>query len=506
MPTSRSHPASSAIPPLPPAARYRTSVEPAKAPTTTVLRDLRSGRSTPASSERVCVPCGSGLPLYNIVPDYGFPAQFYARSNNTPVVLSAILHPRTEDYAISFGSLASSRSSVVGFGARLYGFPAYNGSVGPEAPFLTNSVDCSNAHPARKLALNSWQNTGAFRPGGLPDVSDPNWLTAAAPTPPVTGCDDPSLAAQFNLVTIAARPLQGAGPLQADHPSGLALDLDFPQSNDPTDPDTDLRSLGPPSPRAQGHHRQAPGRPQHLALLGRRPRRLLGSRLQRRGRSGPLRHHSACHLSGLIEDRLRRRDLAAARRPRPRRRRSHRRRADPRRRLPAGAPPGRSRQGRDGKFRLLIELENARYGVNIKLPGVAVADKQTGQLTADLHRQPAAASQASDGQPQVGTEGAAGDPGHLRQIRDHRRPASPGHAGHPRRPPGGQLRRRLGPGRQRLPAAPRPAPSPRRSSAGTESAPGRGRQPLHPRADPPRRRTGAQLPERHHAARLHRQA
>ena len=42
--------------------------------------------------------------------------------------------------------------------------------------------------------------------------------------------------------------------------------------------------------------------------------------------------------------------------------------------LPAGG-------GSDGKFRLLIQLENASAGVNIKLPGIATADSQTGQLT-----------------------------------------------------------------------------------------------------------------------------
>ena len=42
----------------------------------------------------------------------------------------------------------------------------------------------------------------------------------------------------------------------------------------------------------------------------------------------------------------------------------------------------------EGKFRLLIQLENERYGVNFKLPGVATADPQTGQLTAVFTQNP----------------------------------------------------------------------------------------------------------------------
>ena len=42
----------------------------------------------------------------------------------------------------------------------------------------------------------------------------------------------------------------------------------------------------------------------------------------------------------------------------------------------------------DGKFRLLIELENPRYGVNFKLPGIATADKDTGQLTTVFTQNP----------------------------------------------------------------------------------------------------------------------
>ena len=42
----------------------------------------------------------------------------------------------------------------------------------------------------------------------------------------------------------------------------------------------------------------------------------------------------------------------------------------------------------DGTFRVLIQLEQPRYGVNFKLPGVITANKSTGQLTATFTENP----------------------------------------------------------------------------------------------------------------------
>ncbi len=53
---------------------------------------------------------------------------------------------------------------------------------------------------------------------------------------------------------------------------------------------------------------------------------------------------------------------------------------------PGDLPIGGGEQA--GRYRLLIQLENERYGVNIKLPGVATADPHTGQLTATFTENP----------------------------------------------------------------------------------------------------------------------
>src|SRR5262249_23993296 len=42
----------------------------------------------------------------------------------------------------------------------------------------------------------------------------------------------------------------------------------------------------------------------------------------------------------------------------------------------------------DGTFRVLIQLEQPRYGVNFKLPGIITANKATGHLTATFTANP----------------------------------------------------------------------------------------------------------------------
>ena len=50
--------------------------------------------------------------------------------------------------------------------------------------------------------------------------------------------------------------------------------------------------------------------------------------------------------------------------------------------------PGDLSKGQDGTFRVLIQLNSNRYGVNFKLPGTVHADKNTGQLTATFLENP----------------------------------------------------------------------------------------------------------------------
>ena len=319
-------------------------------------------------------------PIYNVKPDRGYPAQFIFKKS-TYVSLYATSRPRTESYGLTVGATDANRLEGVSLVAiTFYGVPSENGSGNTNAPFLSNPVDCSDVAPTWKLALDSWEKTGLRLPTGVPDLSDPNWKTAISPASSVTGCNDPKLTSQFHP-TIEAKPLQGGGPVQADAPTGLAVDLDFPQSNDPTDPDTTYDPKVPQAPEPKDITVKLPVglsiNPSSADGLGACSDLASDS-------AGDQVHYDnvkpvTCPDSSKIGTVTATTPLLA----------SH----DPVTDAVNGAEPipgdvyllkphpGDLVNGQDGKFRLLIQLENPRYGINFKLPGIAVANKQTGQLT-----------------------------------------------------------------------------------------------------------------------------
>ena len=338
---------------------------------------------------------GATIPLANIAPEYGYPAQFLFYFQGVPISLYATLHPRTEFYGLTVGAPNAPRfPGVHGFITELWGVPAQHGQGSTDAPFLSNPVDCSDVDPTWGLVLDSWEHAGAIDPlTGRPDLSDPSWLTASYPSPAGHRLRRPG----------PRRPVRARRPRHQTTAAGRRLHAGrparrprrrprLPSVKRPDRPQHHLRSHGAPGPRAQGHHRQAARRPQHLAVLGRAAWRAARPRLRPRRRPGPLRHHQPGHLPRRLEDRHRRR--------RPRRCSPPTTPIDDSvigpepipgdvyllKPHPGDLPIGGGSQ--DGKFRLLIQLENARYGVNIKLPGIATADKQTGQLTATFTDNP----------------------------------------------------------------------------------------------------------------------
>ncbi len=184
--------------------------------------------------------------------------------------------------------------------SEVFGSSSCNGlSAASDAPFLSNPLDCSDPQPTWKLRGRLLGKRGHLPSQRLPRPRQPRLADRDVIAPPVTGCDDPLLAAQFNATSITTKPLQpGGGPVQADQPAGLAVDLDFPQSNDPTDLNAEVDNTRCPrrqSPRTSPS--TLPAGLSDLPLLGRRPRGLLGPRLRPSGRPGPLRRHQAGHAA-----------------------------------------------------------------------------------------------------------------------------------------------------------------------------------------------------------------
>ena len=329
-------------------------------------------------------------PLYNVPPDRGFPAQFIFFVVGSTVSLYATPGPRSESYGLTVGATDAARlASVVrpditicSYGTEGFGgatscvVPA--GSAAP--PFLTNPVDCSEADSTWRLTIDSWENPGRRLLTGVPDLSDPNWKTASAPASQVAGCDDPALAALFDPA-IEVKPLQGSGPTQADQPAGLAVDLDFPQTNDSTDPNTTYNNTLPQAPEPKNITVKLPA---GLSVSPSSADGLGACSDLASDPAGDQVHYDTvkpvtCPDASKIGSAVATSPLLATRSPET----DAVTGAEP---IPGDVyllkpHPGDLAQGQDGKFRLLIQLENAERGINFKLPGIAIADKQTGQLT-----------------------------------------------------------------------------------------------------------------------------
>ncbi len=319
--------------------------------------------------------------FYSMTPEKGYPAEFAFKFINNTIVSYPQLRPRGGGYGLNITVPGASRFNIQGVSATLWGVPSQrNGTGGPPIPFLSNQSDCLDAQPVSKIYVDSWQHPARMQSDGTPDRSDPNWKFSSAPAPAVTGCDDPLLADQFKP-TINAGPDPDRGSRAADTPSGYHVDLSFPQSNDPTDPDATFDPSVPQAPQLKDATVTLPAgvavSPAAADGLG-GCSDVPGDDQVRLDSISPV----SCPESSKIGSVVATSPLLA----------SH----DPGTDAVTGAesldgdvflikphpgdldPSGDS----DGRFRLLIQLNNDRYGLNVKLPGIVTADKATGRLLA----------------------------------------------------------------------------------------------------------------------------
>jgi hypothetical protein len=340
------------------------------------------------------------MPLFNMVPERGYPAQFGFRFLSTAtVLLYPRLRPRTGQYGIT---VASPGITSIGFNHAkvvLFGVPSQREAPGsgapvggPPLPFLSNPGDCLVAAPQTTIFGDAWSQPGRLLANGsadfgFPDLSDPTWKSASAVAPAVTGCDAPGLAAQFTP-SFDMRPTPSTGSLQADAPSGYTVDLKFPQAaNDPTDSSS---PADPSVPNAPPLKDATVTLPEGVSVSPSAADGLDGCTDTGAGdqvhydNTDPVTCPDASKIGSVVATSplLAKRDLVT----------DQVIGADP-----VGgnvfviAPhPGdlSSDNSRDGLFRLLIEVDSRKLGVNVKIPGVVTADKDTGRLTARFEDNP----------------------------------------------------------------------------------------------------------------------
>jgi hypothetical protein len=153
------------------------------------------------------------LPIYNVVPEAGHVAEFGFTALILPIRLVAGVRA-DGDYGTRI-EIHNVPQEVPMLGAKieLWGVPADHqvGTSIPRKPFLTNSTRCDGAPVESTIRMRSWQETD-------------NWQSETATGTPLTGCD--SLALAPTLTAAADSP-------NANTPSGMSIDLELPQSEDP---------------------------------------------------------------------------------------------------------------------------------------------------------------------------------------------------------------------------------------------------------------------------------
>ncbi len=323
-------------------------------------------------------------PIYNGYPEKGFPAQFVFNILNNIALLTVRPLPRTEAYGLTVGALNLPYELVGGFDTTFYGVPSEHKSGTTDAPFLSNPVNCSEAEPKWGFFGDSWENPGPILPTGQPDFADENWVQGSVTSPPVTGCDESLLANQFNP-GLATSLSQGGGAIQADQPSGLAVNFHFPQTNDPTDLSTTFDPALPQAPEPKDITVKLPA---GVSLSPSSADGLGACSDQASDPAGDQVHLDStqsvtCPDSSKIGTAVTTTPLLAVHDPIT----DEVNGPEP---IPGEVFLVKPHAGdlAEGKFRILIQLENADAGTNFKLPGVVVADPQTGQLTATFTDNP----------------------------------------------------------------------------------------------------------------------
>jgi hypothetical protein len=124
----------------------------------------------------------------------------------------------------------------------------YQPSWGPIMPFVSNVTQCTGKDLSTRVAIDEFQQPGAFasdgRPvdpvsgkfgaaNGDPDYSDPDWRVYESPAPPMSGCEQ----VEFHPdITLDPKGQGGAATQATDSPSGLDVELSIPQNELPFNP------------------------------------------------------------------------------------------------------------------------------------------------------------------------------------------------------------------------------------------------------------------------------
>ncbi len=177
-------------------------------------------------------------PIYNMVPEHGYPAQFGLNVLGQTINLYGGAVPSGEGYVLRVSALGIPHVyKFSNIALTFWGAPEdpshtparFNSNEKgvetglPDVAFLTNPVDCS-AGPLTSTAMSdTWEQPGRWTAEGSPDLADPAWqVIKTVVYPSMTGCN----MLQFNP-SIETLP----STTRADEPTGLSVNLRVPQAS-----------------------------------------------------------------------------------------------------------------------------------------------------------------------------------------------------------------------------------------------------------------------------------
>ncbi len=174
---------------------------------------------------------GVELPIYNVVPDKGYPAEFAMPLEGSLVTLYVEVNPDT-NYGVRIvtpgipEAAPPSDLDITFFGTPVSDPNVYDklSSAAPGATpvaFLDDPTQCSTTPLYTKVSVDSWEQPGGWLADGSPDLNGPNWKSATTTAfPSLEGCEF----LQFNP-SISVTP----ETTRADEPAGVNVDLKIPQ-------------------------------------------------------------------------------------------------------------------------------------------------------------------------------------------------------------------------------------------------------------------------------------
>ena len=178
---------------------------------------------------------GERNPIYNLVPEPGYPAElgFFDRGLTHGILAPATLAHTSQGYVVRViaAEMVTGVNGPYFLQASFFGDPqrAAGLSRAGSRAFLTNPAECSGRPLRTELHLDTWSNPapvplkGGVLDFAAADFSDPQWYSATAEAPPVSGCEALQFNPSFRLKSDAT---------SSDSPSGLGVEISVPQNEE----------------------------------------------------------------------------------------------------------------------------------------------------------------------------------------------------------------------------------------------------------------------------------